>query len=258
MNLRERLLLITLLNVCALLGLSHAAVLYNHTFDGAATTLDGSSVDTAVSGTVLGANHGTNSTTWALASTLNTNFLANGTTVDGADATASLAFTPQNGFVYTLSMTGTNPESGGDWIATGFWDGTGNQPLQQGVVWALNRPARSSAEQVAWLNNQATNVGNSDALANAITSANPSTITIVLDTTDGTGLWDAEWFVNGNSWATATDMSLSSPIVGVGVGSYRAGATISSFSLDVSAIPEPSSVLLGSLGLLILLRRRRD
>lgn len=145
-------------------------------------------------------------------------FQADGDIAEGGGS-ATLAFTPANGFIYTLdasfrNMGATanvaNPEQ--DWVAVGFAkgqsavSGANNRFLNVNVIgkaWMLYRGANTpgTLDNVTHLGNATSGI-NSGAVPS--TSANWSALStnfggdidmrVVLDTTGGTGNWTATWF----------------------------------------------------------------
>jgi hypothetical protein len=86
--------------------------------------------------------------------------------------------------------------------------------------------------------------------------ATSAIFSIVLNTE--AAAWTAEWFINGTSVRAAEAYGTNPTIGFVGFGRENGNNTaIDNFSLSSNAIPEPSAALLGGLGLLALLRRRR-
>ena len=85
---------------------------------------------------------------------------------------------------------------------------------------------------------------------------------VVLDTTTGAGTWTTSWFAknatDGSYTALGSGNIIDKNITSVGIAKSNTGTSgaISSFSLT-SAVPEPSTALLGALAALCLLRRRR-
>lgn len=84
---------------------------------------------------------------------------------------------------------------------------------------------------------------------------------MVLDTTAGTGSWKVTMFADTGSGFIQTRAETTLINEGIGAVGFSTGnetvvGNIKSISLT-SAIPEPSIALLGGLGLLALLRRRR-
>lgn len=228
-----------------------ATLLYSHTFDGGTGSLSLVGPDVANTGTILGANHGTSTANWAVTGP-GTSFTQDGAITD--DVQGELAFDPVDGYVYTLAFNATVPTAAGsDWSGLGFADTSrGDRLFQTGIVWGLKRG--NGQFNTAFTNGTASNEGSTTA------TASTETLTIQLDTRDGSGLWDAYYYLNGSStaFATATDIgaTLENAIDTIAIGSEGSTDMINSFSLSV-AIPEPSAALLGALGTLLLLRRRR-
>lgn len=226
-----------------------AATLYSHTFDGGTDSLGLVGPDVANTGTILGANHGTSTANWAVTGP-GASAQQNGLTTD--DIQAQLAFTPVDGFVYTLEILSTVNTSNA-WLGGGFLDNSaGDRVFETGIAWAFNRGSNSNVAHF----NATGGLGNIGSTGS--TSATES-FTIVLDTRDGGGLWDFQYFYNGSSTAFATRTDIGTTAAGnidlVGFGSEGATNDIQSFTLSVT-IPEPSIALLGALGTLLLLRRR--
>ena len=78
-------------------------------------------------------------------------------------------------------------------------------------------------------------------------------MTITLDTTNA--FWSTYASINGANSDTFTYTTNPVDITHVGFGVQFATSEVSNFSL--TAVPEPSVALLGGLGLMALLRRRR-
>lgn len=173
-----------------------------------------------------------------------------------ADHSAFLAFAPTGGTIYTLSATLTQPTGGTDtngWVAIGFTGGnttTGNFWANSAAPWMLWRPSdASSANQVLPFLGTGTGGGGGGG-----TFTGTATFDIVLNTQAAT--WTAEWFVNGTSVRPAEAVATQA-ITHIGLGRENGQSSdFSSFSL--TQIPEPSAALLGGLGMLALLRRRRN
>ena len=228
-------------------------VLYSEDFSGDDTTnLHGTTPDTTIG-----------SSTWIA----HENWKADGSIAGGtslnvpaADHSAFLAFTPTAGTIYTLSATLDKPDGGasGMWAGIGFTNDTlGTAVGNNGESFFAGTNAagpwmlwRANNDQIAAFGGPGTANGSGN-LAGYGTG--PQTLTIVLDTTDTA--WKAEWFVGNDSIYTFT-YTTNPTISYIGLGrENNAAADFSSFSLTV--IPEPSAALLGGLGMLCLLRRRR-
>jgi hypothetical protein len=252
-----------------------ATVLYSSNFSGSSgTNLNGTAVITSGATLAQHAQYGTSATETWTASTL---FKADGSFARGSGAnnpvnraSGTLFFDPQNGYVYTLTMTTNFAVVAGvnDWFATGFFMqdnySAATQIANGATVWALTRPGSTNVngDQVAHYN--LAGGPNSPAvamLAEDITA--PSTITIVLDTTAGTGNWSASYYAGAvsvsNLLRTVADLN-AVDIDGVGIGVSLDSATVSTGkfqSFELSVVPEPSVSILCGLGGLALLRRRR-
>lgn len=232
---------------------AQSATLYEHTFDGPAAGIDTIAPDTVVSGSVLGADHGTGGT-WS-----SNGVLQNGT--GGGNTSALLTFSPKDGYTYTFEITGSQTTTDNNWFGGGFttdFDTVDSLANDHGVAWGLSRPGSTTTtnRQVAHFDE----AGGTGLEGTGSSTTSPSTITIVLDTTAGTGSWDVSWFLNDSVTAFATkDVSATAEAnidsVGVGFPGTSAGQTISSFSLTV--VPEPGSLALLAAGSLCVLRRRR-
>lgn len=235
---------------------THAStILYSDNFSGdVADNLHATTPDTTI-----GTNSWIAHTNWKADGSI---ALGTGTVVTDfqpQDHNAFLAFTPTTGLIYTLSATLAKPTGNiaGMWAGIGFTNdtlgtaaGNNSQSFFAGTnaasPWMLYRAPLN--EIAAFGGPLATNgSGNLSPYTGA------QTLTIVLDTT---GLaWEAEWFVGAASIHTFT--YVTNPTISyIGLGRENgAGADFSSFSLTV--IPEPTTALLGGLGMLCLLRRRR-
>lgn len=235
----------------ALLALPiHGATIYSETFTtGGATALNASSPDVTTGGN-----------TWTASEWLqNGTITASGTGTTNDDG-AYLAFTPTIGKIYTLSATMTAPTGGATngWIGLGFAASNGNNNISltanNASPWMLWRPNPAASGQTA---NDVVSFTGAGAVGSASEGVftGTQTLTIVLDTMVDLA-WKAEWFVGSSSVRTHTFTDVNPVINYVGLARENGQtSTISNFSLTV--VPEPSAALLGGLGLLALLRRRR-
>lgn len=213
--------------------------------------------------------------TWVSASQDSTPlFLANGAFTGGSTSTtggtATVAFTPEQGKIYTLDATLSFTVGGsGSWLGLGFAKG------QNATASANNRFLGGDVIGRAWSffrNNTNNPTAAMDGVDNSAvwttlfpeTSGNTQTIDlrVVLDTSAGAGNWTATWYARESgdpSYVTvrATADLLTEDInsVGFAVAGSGMSGTVDNFSL--TAIPEPTAILLGSFGMLGLLRRRR-
>lgn len=241
-----------LLTTAALVGFtaipaSAAITIYSETFSSPFETSETSPLN----GTTPNITVSTN--TWT-ASDWRENGTAPTSTSTADDDSAFLAFVPASNTIYTLSATLTQPAGGAatGWAGIGFTGGnttTVSFFLNNAAPWMLWRPSNASApnEVVSWLGTGATGSVNEGQFTGT------ATFDIVLNTQAAT--WTAEWFVNGVTVRPAEAVATQA-ITHIGLGRENGiSSTFSNFSL--TQIPEPSTALLGGLGILALLRRRR-
>ena len=182
---------------------------------------------------------------WISAST--TPWSADGSIAESDTAinrTAYLAFTPEAGKVYTLSldMNPTGLKSG--WFGLGFLGsgaavgGSLTESATGASPWLSMLPAHDSVRTYA-----GTGIaGNLNIYSATVPGADWSgmvNVQIVLDTT--ASQWTAEWLVNGDSVRTYTYASGNPSISYVGFSRQTSvGGSVDNFELSV--IPEPASV----------------
>jgi hypothetical protein len=224
-------------------------VLYSDDFSGDGTAnLNSTTPDTTI---------GTN--TWSA----NTNIKDDGSVAaltTNSDRAAGLAFTPTVGNVYTLSATLAAPTGGrtasSPWFAFGFTDAlnTGSIPdatFTSWMLWRTDNAGTTSGDINLFLGLGTGNGFSGNPVATGVTGT--QTLSIVLDTT--TTLWSVEWF-QGASSLGSMDYTANPTISNLFIaGNAGTGFDIDTLSLTV--VPEPSTALLGGLGMLALLRRRR-
>lgn len=251
----------------ALPAVHAATTIFAHTFDEGAGSLNTTPVDT-----------GTGS--WVAADVVT----ANGVFSTGPGS-ATLAFTPDQGTQYQLDATIVGVTGDGNWVALGFAGGPGlagaGTPGQSTVSdnnARFTSQAGVDVEGRAWMMARGTNTTTfnrafTEGSSGSVTDwAGPTSLTqsdggdfdlrILLDTTGGAGTWTATWLAKRPTDGTFTEVRSAfllpnEDITSVGF-AFSTGATdgtLQSFSL--TQIPEPSAALLGSLGLLVVLRRRR-
>jgi hypothetical protein len=141
-----------------------------------------------------------------------------------------LAFTPQAGYIYTLEADITvNVNLGEDWFAIGF--------VQNPTNWVV-----SGAYTVADYN-----VGTQQGIVrwNATNLGQTRHVIYTLDTT-APG-WTNTQNIGYVGWFTA----------GAGGPNINSTQQVSIDNFSLTAVPEPSAALLGGLGMLALLRRRK-
>jgi hypothetical protein len=238
-------------------------IIFQHDFTGGTGDLNGTAVDTGTGN-------------WVAADIFDANGDVNVTDVNDGRGSATLAFTPVDGLIYTLEASFgalTNNPPTEDWLAIGFAEGqsvaegSDNRFITGNVVgkaWTFNRGTGATAQNTTFLGDgtAVTNGGIVDGVTWAtdwMTFGGNMDIRIVLDTTGGTGNWTVTWHADTGSGfnalrPTATLLDETIDSVGFAVSNSGIIGKIESFSL--TAVPEPASLALIGLGGLALLRRR--
>lgn len=235
-----------------------STTIFSHTFNEGTGALNGTPVD---GGTLM--------TNWVAAPVVT----ANGAFATGPGS-ATLAFTPSNGFEYTLDARIIGVTGDANWVALGFANTTSivssandrfNTGTVNGTAWSLVRGTNTTFTNVSF-NGTGQGVNGGTTSQNDWTSLNNNggsyDLRILLDTTGGTGNWTATWFAKLTTDLSYTTVRATTDVlneanfgsVGFGFSSNNTDGTLQSFSL--TAVPEPSSALLGGLGALLILRRR--
>lgn len=250
-------------------GLANAlpVTIFEDNFDGGSGDLDGTTPDTT-----------TAAAKWVAPATWN----ADGSVAGGsAGGSATLAFTPVDGQIYTLDVSlGASSYAGGagsdnDWFAIGFSRGQsnvtgGNERFIQvnvvGVAWALQRgPDGGTNTTFLGIDGGGSSTGTQNtenwAAQTGLTGGNTD-LRIVLNTTGGAGTWTAEFLAKGTADANfsvirAAELLATENIDSVGIARSSGDITGSLTSFSVTSVPEPGSLALLSLGGLLIARRRR-
>jgi hypothetical protein len=212
-------------------------------------------------------------------------FQADGSTGDAAGS-ATLAFSPENGFIYTLdaSFSGLGLVGGpdNDWFALGFVNGQSDAGGTSarfitgsvvGTAWMMHRGDFTLGTNQVFLGTGQLGAGNFGLGAGggdntgqewALDPASSSVdLRVVLDTTGGTDNWKATWYAKASGDSTYLEARATEPLLpgatisAVGVARSNAGITGNLESFTLTSVPEPSSVMFVALGTLVTLRRRR-
>ncbi len=247
-----------LLLSCVLAASSHGAIVLSDDFSGSGGALNGTITDIG-------------GFTWTAGAVFKDNGNVD-TLVNGA-ANGQSAFIPYDitaGQIYTLTATVTNSFS--DWVGVGFSTELNNTTAtifsarhsnSGAYAWILARDSATANQDVQFFDGAGTG-GGTDALnvAGLTLSSFTNTFKIVLDTS-GTNA-TATYFMNdvqqGITQTLGTSATVATALTGIGfsrdrIASGSTGGVVDNLSLDV--VPEPSSALLGVLGLLGILHRRR-
>jgi hypothetical protein len=241
-------------------GAAQAAIItiYSHNFGGSS----GTNLHT------LSADGGTGTGTWVA----NSSYRADGSLVDATWGSATLAFTPAQGYVYTLDARFKNLTTGtSNWVGAGFAKGsstgtvTGDRftgPTVEGRSWALVRSNWNTANQ-AFLGSGTSGTSSSANYTAYATHITTLDLRIVLDTTGGAGNWTTTWLAKLPSESEytvvrATAAMLDEDVTSVGLSHNNLTGTGLIDSFTLTQIPEPASglMLLGSMLGIGLLRRK--
>ncbi len=238
MLMRKFLCVLTIAVVVCAAGAAQGAVLFSDDFSGSSSdNLNGATPDVTTGGA-----------TWAA----NTVMKADGS-FTGSDSTAEAllaingGLAIESGYIYTLQATLTT--SSGQWTPLQFRSSTGGYCYEHSYSWALLKPTGA----IECFGGSST--GNQFVTDSGTTSAT-STIKIVLDTTDTA--WTTTVYADNaelGSYTYATNPTIKY----VGFGAYQATGKVANFSLDKSAVPEPSMFVMLSIvgGLLCYAWRKR-
>ncbi len=241
-----------------IVGSAEATIVFSDNFDGPfATDLNGLAPDIAPGAEL-----------WVAAPT----FDADGTIEDTGGGSATLAFAPADGFVYTLDASFRNFAATGttatpvenDWVAMGFINGqssiNGNNERfvsgnVNGIAWMLMRGDITAVSNTAFsgLSTSGTQSNTGGTPWSDPTLVNTFAVDIdmrvVLDTSGGTGTWNATWYAklaadSNYAEVRATETLVDEAINSIGFARSNTGftASITSFTLDAEAT---SSFLLG-------------
>jgi len=211
---------------------------------------------------------GSSSATWNVVSNSATAFMHTDGTVGANQNSVLLPFTPQSGYVYTLSATISFTAAPGSWVSLGF---TGANPVNSatprftdsavnGYDWLIANDATGNNEQffAGPKNAPSAGIGGSQGL---LSGAGTFTLTLNLDTT--TTLWGISSFIDGVQLGTNYAYGANPTIVAVGLGQNTlttpGNLQWDNIELTAEPVPEPSVLALASAGaVMFLLARRRN
>ena len=183
---------VTALAVLMMVGSAHATQIYFDDFSGSAgDDLNGTTPDVSTTGE-----------SWIATSP---DVKADGSFTSPSNATSmTLAFTPADGFVYTLDVQIENV-SGGHWVQFGFGNGQPTTTLWSGRAWDLLRVASDTFNPHATVQSGFAGLANWSDLG-LLRYDEPLDARIVLDTTGGTGNWTATYYAKAASDGTYTEV----------------------------------------------------
>jgi lysophospholipase L1-like esterase len=231
-------------------------VLYSSSFGGSsATNLNGQAVVTSGASGAQHTQYGTNaSATWSAAAAFKADgsFVESGAFNSNANrVSATLVFTPQDGYVYHLTMTTSFTQlpnaAEAAWHAVGYFETsgfTGNINSATGAdVWALTRPGDPGFDDQVAHYNVTGGAGNKNAIPTTVEDETaPSTLRITLDTTGGNGNWAATYHVadgSGGFTQLASVADLNAVTIGsVGIGVFNADGTARFQSFELSVVAQ--------------------
>jgi len=227
-----------LLIIC-LTGTVEAVTIFYDVFDGSGSvSLNGITPDQTSGGA-----------TWVASQ----DFKADGAFAATAGGSATLAFTPVSGRIYTLDCSLSGVSGDADWFALGFAagqssaSGTDDRFIQGNVIgkaWMFIRGDASVSTNNAFLGSDLSGTVSGAAWTTyASQSGGAMLMRIVLDTTGGAGHWNATWYVKK---PVDADYAVVRPItkmlsesinsVGFAISSPTVSGTIVSFSLSDDSI----------------------
>jgi|GEM_PF-863021 len=196
-------------------SIGNAQIIYSNAFNGGASGINRfvPQVSTNDAGGISGPH-------WNSLSNSATSFLHQDGTVGTGMTTSLMPFTPENGYVYTLSASVTVPTmTAGKWITMGFAEynpllNTASDP-RFGSTQVSGNPWTYLTEGTGgcfFYPLRGTTTGN----ANLMPTAGTYTVQLKLDTTGSS--WKASEFVNGTQIGTTYTYSTNPDITGIGVG----------------------------------------
>jgi hypothetical protein len=230
---------------------ARAAIIFSDDFNGDASDLDGASPDVGTGN-------------WVASNVFNRDG-----SIDPNPGSATLAFTPSNGNIYSLDASLSGVSGNGNWFALGFGRGqsiissAGNRFINNlliGKSWMLFRGNDDGHQAFRGSATSGTFDGSPWTALGTVTGA--IDLRIQLDTTGGTGAWATTWFAKlptdgAYTEVRPTEVLADESINSVGLALANTGIDGNVDSFSLTSIPEPSSIAMLGLGALALAGRRR-
>ena len=206
----------------------NAEVIYSEDFSGDSSDINGTTPDVSATGAA-----------WVAAPIFNQDGSLNPN-----PGSMTLAFTPDNGLIYTLDASLRGVTGDASWLALGFADGQSSKTSSSsrfvnadvlGIAWMLFRGDISTYSNKTQYGGTLDNAADWTALTDLTTDVD---MRIVLDTTGGTGNWAVTWYAKAPADIDYTQVGTAVlpevTINSVGLASSGSGVdgTIESFSLS--------------------------
>lgn len=250
---------------CGSIGWAQTTIYYNDFTTGNSSTGIGGLAPT----TAASFAGGSSAATWNVVSNSATAFMHTDGTVGANQNSVLLPFTPQSGYLYTLSATITFTGAPGNWVSLGF---SQFNPVNSatprfadsavnGYDWMIANDATGNNEQffAGVRGTPAAGIGGSQAL---MSGAGTFTLTLNLDTSGAQ--WGISSFIDGVQLGTNFVYGSNPTIAAVGLGQNTlttpGNLQWDNIQLTASPVPEPSAFALAGVGaaMFALLRRKNS
>lgn len=248
---------------CCSMGRAQTQTIYHNDF----TTGGGSGIGGTAPTLSYSIAGGSSSATWNVVSNSATAFMHTDGTVGANQNSVLLPFTPQSGYLYTLSATITFTGAPGNWVSLGF---SQFNPVNSatprfadsavtGYDWMIANDAAGNNEQffAGPRGTPSAGIGGSQGLLSG-----SGTFTLTLDLNTMGAQWSIASFIDGVQLGTNFVYSANPTITAVGLGQNTLSAPGNlrwdTLDLTASPVPEPSVWALAGVGaaMLALLRKK--